>query len=142
MLLKPMIYGRIGKWIIAFTEFSLQYVPTKVVKGQVLTDFLTKHPNVELYPVETNFVGLKPWKLYFNSSQHKDGVGVGVLIVFPNDEPTRFMFELQYECSNNEAKYEALIFGLKVLLSWKVKHVKIIGDSSLMAKQVQENIDV
>ena len=60
MLSKPMIHGRIGKWMIALIEFSLQYVPAKVVKGRVLAYFLIEHPNIELQPVETKFVGLKP----------------------------------------------------------------------------------
>ena len=46
------------------------------------------------------------------------------------------MFEIQYKCSNNEAEYEAFILGLEVLLSWKVKHDEIIGDSLLVVKQV------
>ena len=46
------------------------------------------------------------------------------------------MFDLQYECSNNEAEYEALILGLEVLLSRKVKHVEIIGNSLLVVKEV------
>ena len=60
MLLKPMIHGRIGKWILALIEFSLQYVPTKAIKGQVLVDFLTKHLGVEIYEEMVDFVGLKP----------------------------------------------------------------------------------
>ena len=33
MLSKPMIHGRIDKWMIALTEFSLLYVLAKAVKG-------------------------------------------------------------------------------------------------------------
>ena len=47
------------------------------------------------------------------------------------------MFELQYECSNNKAEYEALILGLKILLSQKAKNVGIIGVSLLVVKQVE-----
>ncbi|CAN6698561.1 unnamed protein product [Malus baccata var. baccata] len=34
MLSKPMLAGRIGKWILALSEFSFQYVPQRAVKGQ------------------------------------------------------------------------------------------------------------
>nr|XP_028961891.1 uncharacterized protein LOC114826146 [Malus domestica] len=34
---------RIGKWILALSEFSFQYVPQKAVKGQAIADFLTEH---------------------------------------------------------------------------------------------------
>ncbi|CAN6723345.1 unnamed protein product [Malus baccata var. baccata] len=43
MLSKPMLAGRIGKWILALSEFSFQYVPQRAVKGQAIADFLTEH---------------------------------------------------------------------------------------------------
>ncbi|KAM1933192.1 hypothetical protein ACFX15_017531 [Malus domestica] len=43
MLSKPMLTGRIGKWILALSEFSFQYVPQRAVKGQAIADFLAEH---------------------------------------------------------------------------------------------------
>nr|XP_028949231.1 uncharacterized protein LOC114821334 [Malus domestica] len=34
MLSRPMLAGRIGKWILALSEFSFQYIPQRAVKGQ------------------------------------------------------------------------------------------------------------
>ncbi|MED6223318.1 hypothetical protein PIB30_072858 [Stylosanthes scabra] len=34
--------GRLGKWMLALTEFDLHYVPSKAVKGQVIADFLVQ----------------------------------------------------------------------------------------------------
>ncbi|KAM1755468.1 hypothetical protein ACFX12_007795 [Malus domestica] len=45
MLTRPIVKGRIGKWTMALSEFSLQYVPQKAVKGQTLADFLAQHPS-------------------------------------------------------------------------------------------------
>ena len=45
MLTRPIVKGRIGKWTMALSEFSLQYVPQKAVKGQALADFLAQHPS-------------------------------------------------------------------------------------------------
>ena len=78
---------------------------------------------------ENYYVELKPWKLYFDGSRHQNGVGIGVLIISPDGEPTKIMFELNYECSNNETEYEALILGLEILLNRGMRNVKIIGDS-------------
>ncbi|CAL8136577.1 unnamed protein product [Prunus armeniaca] len=44
MLTRPIIHGRIGKWTMALSEFTFQYVAQKSVKGQVLADFLAHHP--------------------------------------------------------------------------------------------------
>jgi len=33
--------GRIGKWILALSEFDLRYELAKAVKGQIMADFVT-----------------------------------------------------------------------------------------------------
>jgi len=43
MLSMPIVRGRIGKWIIALSEFDLRYELAKAVKGQITTDFVTQH---------------------------------------------------------------------------------------------------
>jgi len=39
MLYMPIMSGRIGKWILALSEFDLRYESAKVVKGQIMADF-------------------------------------------------------------------------------------------------------
>jgi hypothetical protein len=43
MLPMPILSGRIGKWILALSEFDLRYESAKAVKGQVMADFVTQH---------------------------------------------------------------------------------------------------
>jgi hypothetical protein len=43
MLSMLILSGRIGKWILALSEFDLRYESAKAVKGQVMTDFVTQH---------------------------------------------------------------------------------------------------
>ena len=40
-------------------------------------------------------------------------------------------FNLAFECTNNQAKYEALVIGLEILLEFGAKDVQVIGDSQL-----------
>ena len=40
MLSLPILCGRIGKWILALSEFDLRYESAKAVKGQVKADFV------------------------------------------------------------------------------------------------------
>ncbi|CAL8993415.1 unnamed protein product [Prunus brigantina] len=47
MLTRLIIRGRIGKWMMALSEFTFQYVAQKSVKGQALADFLAHHPAQE-----------------------------------------------------------------------------------------------
>ena len=39
MLNKPVLSGKIGKWLLSLIEFSLVYHPQKSMKRQMLTDF-------------------------------------------------------------------------------------------------------
>lgn len=43
MLSKPILYSRVGKWALALTEYSLTYAPLKVMKGQIIIDFIVDH---------------------------------------------------------------------------------------------------
>jgi len=45
MLSMPILSGRIGKWILALSEFDLRYKSAKAVKAQVMADFVTQHCN-------------------------------------------------------------------------------------------------
>jgi len=62
MLSMPIMSGRIGKWILALSEFDLRYESAKAVKGQVMADFVTQHCGV----VET--LEIVPWTLFFEGS--------------------------------------------------------------------------
>ncbi|XP_015969309.1 uncharacterized protein LOC107492766 [Arachis duranensis] len=107
MLSFPVLTGRLEKWMLALTEFDLQYVPAKAFKGQVIADFLVDNSKdlndqgANIVDVEVNY-----WKLYFDGSKHKDGAGVGILIISPKGIPSKFLFELKYPSSNNVAEYE------------------------------------
>ena len=45
---RPLVTGRIGKWFLTLSEFTLIYFPYKSVKGQALTYFLADHPSLEI----------------------------------------------------------------------------------------------
>ena len=52
------------------------------------------------------------WTLYFNGSMTKVGAGTGVYIISPIKEFESLYYQLNFECTNNVAKYEALSLGL------------------------------
>ncbi|XP_050897324.1 uncharacterized protein LOC127104162 [Lathyrus oleraceus] len=135
MLSKPILNSRIGKWALALTEYSLTYVPLKAMKGQVVADFLVDHSMVEL---PQNYVDTVPWRLYFDGSRHKNGSGMGGVIISPDGIPAEFNYIIEGVCTNNEAEYESLITGLEFLLESGARNVKIMGDFELVIKQVSK----
>ena len=82
------------------------------------TNFITKPE------VKTQF-----WTLYFNGSKPNDGAWVGCIIVIPEGDNIMLSFILQFECTNNTAKYEALIQGLYKAISLDVKYLWVFGGS-------------
>lgn len=46
-------------------------------------------------------------------------------------------FKFSFDLSNNEAEYEALITGLKILKKLGTKIIFVYGDSELVIKQVK-----
>lgn len=83
------------------------------MKGQVFTHFIVDRAIVE---APQNYLEPRLWKLYFDGSSHKNGIGNGILIISHNKTPTMFKYIIDDSCSNNEAEYEALIDGLEILL--------------------------
>jgi hypothetical protein len=53
MLSMPILNGRIGKWILALSEFELRFESPKVVKRQIVADFITEHcdPSINLLQI-------------------------------------------------------------------------------------------
>lgn len=125
----PFCIVEYGKWDLALTEYSLTYCLLKVVKGQIVADFIVDHSVVETIEA---YVGTKPWKLYFDGSKHKDDSKIGIYILSPWNIPIKFKYKIQRACSNNEVKYEALITCLQILLDWGAREVEIRGDFKLV----------
>ena len=77
------------------------------------------------------------WILHFDGVLGKDGAGSGICVSGPNHENHLLSYKLYFDCTNNVAKYEALILGIKMLKELKIKNVFIYGDSELIINQVK-----
>ncbi|XP_043701943.1 uncharacterized protein LOC122652300 [Telopea speciosissima] len=143
MLTRPISRARVRKWALPLVEFALQYIPQKVVKGQALADFLSNHPPIQVdrgegqeETVGVTHIGITPWSLSFDGSKTSQSERAGIVIRSLQGVETQLAVHLGFTCSNNQAKYEALIKGMKILLAMGSRSVKISGDSQLVIKQV------
>ena len=59
-----------------------------------------------------------------------------VILKSPEGDKLKYAARLQYQTTNNEAKYEALLKGLKLVKSLEVELVIVQGDSQLIINQV------
>jgi ribonuclease HI len=58
----------------------------------------------------------------------------GCVLQDPNGNITMLACKLEFQCTNNVAKYEALIRGLKKAIDLNVKFIKVYGDSEIIVK--------
>eukprot|EP00253_Pinus_taeda_P009965 PITA_09965 len=80
----------------------------------------------------------------FDGSVGEEGVGIGIWIGNPGFLPNKGVsnvrvcsYKLAFDCSNNEAEYEALIAGLKIFKKLNAKRILVYGDFELVIKQVK-----
>lgn len=77
------------------------------------------------------------WVLFFDGSMCSQRQGVGCVIRPPNQLENELFIQLEFECTNNQAKYEALVSGLDILIEMGVRRVEIFGDSKLVIQQIK-----
>jgi ribonuclease HI len=80
------------------------------------------------------------WSLYFDGSKSKEGVGAGCVIIDPAGNKTLIACRLEFECTNNTTKYEALLQGLRKALDMNAQNLTIFGDSKIVVRQVKNSI--
>ncbi len=114
------------------TQGKLQWVPKKQSFKAQVKEKLRKNKHKVIKPKENAI-----WIVYFDGSRCKMGANVGIKLVNPKGRSFYATYQLQFRCTNNAKKYEALIRGLLFALEKGVTTLKIEGDSQLVIQQVK-----
>jgi len=126
-----ILKGRIGKWILALSEFNLRYESAKAIKSQVIADFIAQHCGPEVTVVES-----VPWTLYFDGSSCGAGSGTSIILILPRGASYDFSLPIEASTTNNQAEYRAVLKGIQLLRELKADAVEIFGDSMLIVDQL------
>ncbi|XP_024023052.1 uncharacterized protein LOC112092086 [Morus notabilis] len=111
-LQKPETSGRLLKWSVELSQFDIEYVPRVVIKRQALADFLAEFSHRPALAADEEIKEIR-WKLYVDGASNETGSRAGVMLVNPEDHKITSAVRFKFRVSNNEAKYEALIAGLR-----------------------------
>ena len=80
--------------------------------------------------------------MFFDGSKMLNGSGAGVVLVSPRGDKLRYVLQIHFDSSNNESEYEALLYGLRMAISFGVRRLMVYGDSDLVVNQVMKEWDV
>jgi hypothetical protein len=130
--------GRISKWAVELGALNIDFKPRTAIKSQALVDFMAEWWENQL-PTPTECP--EHWVMYFDGSLKLEGVGAGVLLISPTGEQLKYVLQIFWKVSNNEAEYEALLHGLRLAASLGIKRLLVYSDSALVINQVNKSWD-
>ncbi|CAA0834113.1 Polynucleotidyl transferase- ribonuclease H-like superfamily protein, partial [Striga hermonthica] len=132
---QPAVSGRLVKWAVELSEYSIKYEPRKAIKGHVLADFIQEGTKEEED-------GGGMWQLFADGSVSRSGAGLGIVLISPKGDYLVFVVKMGFRVSNNEAEYEAVTKGLQLALAGGARRIQVHSDSQLVVGQFQEGFEI
>ncbi|GAA0164281.1 hypothetical protein LIER_19957 [Lithospermum erythrorhizon] len=143
VLTSPALSGRLITWVVELSKFELSYIPRISVKAQALADFVIgstarASPEDLMRQIEEIADPMEfKWSLHVDGAQNDKGEGAGVLIAGPHGVTMEYALQFEFRATNNEAEYEPMIVGLKLVKSLNITEVLVKGDSKLVIDEIQ-----
>ncbi|KAK4727127.1 hypothetical protein R3W88_032044 [Solanum pinnatisectum] len=75
--------------------------------------------------------------MFFDGAKNLNGSNIGAILISLTGQHYSVSAKLKFLCSNNMAKYEACILGLRHAIDLDVQEMLIIGGSNLLIHQVR-----
>ena len=125
--------GQVAKWAIELGPHGLKYMPKTAIKSQALVDFINDWTEWQMTEDKPNSTY---WTIHFDGSRQLEGSVAGVILTSPRGDKFYYVLRLMFPCTNNAAKYEALLHGLRMAKEMNLNRVRCFGHSDLVALQV------
>jgi len=77
------------------------------------------------------------WIVWFDGASNALGHRIRVVLVSPDKQYIPFTARLCFNCTNNIAEYEACALGIRAAIDYRVKLLKVYGDSTLVIQQLK-----
>ncbi|KAD4585878.1 hypothetical protein E3N88_23479 [Mikania micrantha] len=139
VLRKPELSGRMAKWSVKLSTYDLIYEPRTTIKSQALADFVADfssdlQPEVDL-EIKLLDEDTGEWTLFTDGSSNVRGTGLGIILKSPQGDIIPQSISCEFQATNNEAEYEALIAGLQLARDMNIRNLHVFVDSLLIANQ-------
>ncbi|XP_020250170.1 uncharacterized protein LOC109827577 [Asparagus officinalis] len=160
LMMKPSSLNYcLAKWALLLSQYDMQFITQKAVKGQTVVDFLADHPISKLSKLYEDLPDevtpkactaqevIQVWKLFFDGVSRANpnrGIttGVGVVLVSPNGHVILRGFSLIEPYTNNVAEYNALLLRMQLAEELNIRYIEAYGDSQLIVNQVRGEYEV
>ena len=116
-----------------------------MIKGSTLADYLAQQPINDYQPMPPEFSDKDimtlfevededrdKWIVWFDGAFNALGHNVRAVLLTQDDQCIPFTARLGFDCKNNMAEYEACALGIQAAIDFKVKLLKVYGDSALV----------
>jgi ribonuclease HI len=118
---------------------SIDFNPRIAIKSQALVDYMAEWRGNQV-SAPANMP--EHWLMYFDGSLKFGGGGTGALFISPRGEQLKYGLQILFVVSNNEAEYEVLLHGLRLVISLDIKRLLVYGDSLLAVQQVNKEWNI
>ena len=99
------------------------------------SDFVTEFTAVDQDP-KSDY-----WSVYTDGSAALGIGGVRVILFSPEKDVLKYEVQLQFPTMNNEAEYEAILTGLRVVKALGVRNLMLNSDSKLVIGQMNNEYE-
>ncbi|GJW22673.1 reverse transcriptase domain-containing protein [Tanacetum coccineum] len=143
--------GRLAKWAAEIRTYDISYIPRKEAEGLVIKKFFDQGEQVEGTP-DANEGGTftlskklqakltptpRAWQLYLGKEIIEEGLGVGIILVSPEEKMHSYVICLKFNASNHVMDYEALLVGLASSTNQGMKDLHVFIYSLTLVAQVE-----
>ncbi|GKC52883.1 reverse transcriptase domain-containing protein [Tanacetum coccineum] len=146
ILSKIKASDKLAKYAVKLGASNITYEPRNAIKRQVLANFLSETPSgesAESYFRTPEIVPEKDdteaWTLFTDDASSIKGSGAGLVLIGPSGVEYTYVLCFNFDSTNNEAEYEALLAGLRITRKMKVHTLEAKVDTKLVTSQI--NVD-
>jgi hypothetical protein len=100
-----------------------------MIKSQIIADFFANWEEHQYLPPALDSTY---WRMNIDGSKMLGGLGAGVIFTSPKGDKLLYMLQIHFRASNNVAKYEALVHGLKLAKEIGIQRILCFEDSDLV----------
>jgi hypothetical protein len=129
--------GRIGKWVAELNEFTIDYIHRFSIQSHALADFIADWtPGAQ---EEEATKDVEAWTVFCDCSWGTFGAEAAAVLVAPSKVRACYAVKLDFSCTNNIAKYEALLLGLRKLKAMGIRRAILKTDLQVISGHVDKS---